>query len=331
MAVERLPLKGLLKGRPMRLATRLASGLAPGPAIGLAVGLAMGFMVGATSYAQSLTPRAYWPAPKGLKLVTLAYQYSTGDILTDPSLPIVGLDSRLSLAQLSYQQSFSLAGRTANAQINLPYTWGTNAGEILGETRRRTISGWADVTARLSVNLLGAPTMDRAAFQELRANPRPILGVSLDLLAPTGGYEPGRLINVGSNRWAIKPALGYIYPMRRKWLAEFDLGVWIFGDNDEFLGTTREQNPIASGEFHLIKRVRPGFWFSLDLNYYYGGRSTVGGVLRADLQRNSRAGGTLVFPFRRHHAIRASYSTGTVTTSGGDFEILSLVYVYAWN
>lgn len=291
----------------------------------------MGFLVDASSYAQELTPRVYWPAPKGTKVVSLAYQYTTGDILTDPSLPVVGVDSRLSLGQFTYQQMFSLAGRTATAQLSLPYTWGTTAGEIFGEAQRRDLSGWADVTARLSVNLLGAPTMDRAAFQELRAEPRPILGVSLGLVAPTGDYEPDRLINVGSNRWAIKPALGFVYPLRRKWLAELELGVWFFGDNDEFLGRTREQNPVASGQFHLIKRVRPGFWFSLDLTYYYGGRTTVGGVLRADLQRNSRAGGTLVFPFRRHHAIKASFSTGTVTTSGGDYEMLSLVYLYAWN
>jgi len=94
------------------------------------------------------------------------------------------------------------------------------------------------------------------------------------------------------------------------------LAGYIFGDNDEFLGTTREQNPIVSGEFHLVKRVKPGFWFSLDLNYYYGGRTTVDGEQRADLQRNSRAGFTLTFPWKRKHAIRTSLSAGTVTSSG---------------
>jgi len=288
-------------------------------------------LVGGSSYAQELTPRAFWPAPTGTKIVSLAYGYSAGDILTDPSLPVVGVDSRISVGQFSYQQTFSLAGRTASALLSVPYTWGTSSGEVEGEPRRRYISGWADAQARLTVNLLGAPKMDRAAFQNLRAHPRPILGASLQLLAPTGGYEPDKLINLGANRWAVKPALGLIYPLRRKWLAEFELGVWLFGDNDEFLGSTREQNPIVSGEFNLIKRVRPGFWFSLDLNYYYGGQTTVDGVLRANLQRNSRGGGTLVFPFRRHHAIKASYSTGTVTTSGGDFDLYSLVYLFVWN
>ncbi|MGB5479211.1 MAG: transporter [Thermoanaerobaculia bacterium] len=292
----------------------------------LAIGL-----TGAVSFAQELTPRAYWPAPRGTKVATFAYQYSTGDILMDPSLPIVGVDSRINLTQFSYLQTIKLAGRTAQVQLSAPYSWGTTEGVVDGVDRSRYIAGWGDARARLSVNLLGAPTMDGAQFQQLRANPRPIVGASLLVSAPTGGYEPDKLINLGTNRWAIKPAIGYIHPVTRTWLTELEVGMWIFGDNDEFLGSTREQRPIVSGDFHLVKRVRPGFWFSLDLNYYYGGRTTVDGNLIADLQRNSRAGFTLAFPWKRRHAIRGSYSTGAVTSSGGDFDMLTLLYAYAGN
>ncbi len=292
--------------------------------------LAVGLM-SVVSNAQELTPRAYWPAPKGLKVATFAYQYSTGDILMDPSLPIIGVDSRINLTQFSYLQTINLAGRTATVQFSVPYSWGTSEGAVDGVDRSRYIAGWADARARLSVNLLGAPTMGPAGIQELRANPRPIVGASLQVSVPTGVYEEERLINVGTNRWAIKPAIGYIHPVTKTWLTELDLGVWLFGDNDEFLGTTREQEPIVSGEFHLVKRVKPGFWFSLDLNYYYGGRTTVGGDKLADLQRNSRAGFTLTFPWKHKHAIRTSFSAGTVTSSGGDFDLFSLVYIYAWN
>jgi hypothetical protein len=36
------------------------------------------------------------------------------------------------------------------------------------------------------------------------------------------------------------------------------------------------------------------------------------------------------WPFRRHHALRASFSTGVVTESGGDYEVFSLGYLYVW-
>ena len=288
-------------------------------------------LMGAVSNAQELTPRAYWPAPNGTKVATFAYQYSTGDILMDPSLPIVGVDSRINVTQFSYLHTINLAGRTASVQFSAPYSWGTTEGAVEGVDRSRYVAGWADARARLSVNLLGAPTMDKAAFQQLRAKPRALVGMSLQVSVPTGVYEKDRLINVSTNRWAIKPAIGYIHPVTRTWLTELEIGVWLFGDNDEFLGGTRGQNPIASGDFHLIKRIKPGFWCSLDLNYYYGGRTTIDGELKANLQRNSRAGVTLTFPWKGHHAIRTSFSTGTVTSSGGDYDLFSLIYVFAWN
>ena len=60
----------------------------------------------------------------------------------------------------------------------------------------------------LSVNLLGAPTMTSKDFQALRADPHPILGASLKVVAPTGQYDPNRLLNTGGNRWGVKAELG---------------------------------------------------------------------------------------------------------------------------
>ena len=89
--------------------------------------------------------------------------------------------------------------------------------------------------------------------------------MSVKVLAPTGHYEPDELINVGANRWAVKAELGYMIPLAPKWLLEGELGAWFFGDNDEFLGVTREQTPVIATEIHLIRRLRPGFWAALDL------------------------------------------------------------------
>jgi hypothetical protein len=199
-----------------------------------------------------------------------------------------------------------------------------------GSSLRRNVSGIADARARLSVNLLGAPAMDTAEFQLLRARPRTIIGASIMIQAPTGGYEADKLINLGTKRWAVKPALGLIWPIHPTWLVEFEIGAWFYSDNDDFLGTTRQQDPILSSELHLVKRLRPGFWVSLDLNYYVGGQTQVGQDLLTDLQRNSRIGGTAVFPFNGQSAIRFSYSTGIVTRSGGDFSSYSLSYLFAW-
>ena len=280
--------------------------------------------------AQELAPRAYWPTPSGTNVLVLAYQNSSGDIVTDPSLPVVGVESDIDVVQLSYQRTFSLLDRTATLQLSQPFSQGDTEGFIDGEFRLRSVSGRSDTRVRLAVNLKGAPAMDGAAFQALRKNPRTIIGASLLVQAPTGEYEPDKVINLGTNRWSVKPAVGVIWPLQETWLLEAEVGVWLFGDNNDFVGETRKQDPILSTEFHLVKRIRAGFWFSLDANFYVGGRTRVGQAESGDLQRNSRAGATLVFPLGRGHALRGSVSTGAVTESGGDYEIVSLSYVYAW-
>ncbi len=280
--------------------------------------------------AQELAPRAYWPAPSGTKVANFAYQYSSGDVITDPSLPLVGVDSQLHGFQFAYQQTFGLLGRTSSVQLILPYSGGTSEGEFAGQPVRRELSAIGDVRVRLAMNLLGAPTMDGPAFQQLRAAPRTIIGVSLMVAAPTGGYEADKIVNVGTNRWGWKPAVGVIWPIRPTWLLEADAGLWLFTDNDEFVLGTREQAPILSTELHLIKRFRPGFWAAFDMTYYAGGRTTVGGTKRGDLQRNARIGVALTYPFKPGQALHASYSKGVVTESGGDYQIIAASYLVIW-
>ena len=281
-----------------------------------------------SAYTQELTPRAFWPAPHGTKFFSVGFGYSTGDVVTDPSLPLVGVDSRISLGVLGYQQTIDVAGRTSNVQVQLAYVDGSTVGVFNGTPINREISGIGDLSATWSVNLMGAPSMTREEFAAFRQNPVPIVAASVKVVAPTGEYEPDRLINVGTNRWAANLKLAYLHPIPEKWVLETAAGVWFFEDNDEFLGETRVQEPITALDLSVVKRFKPGFWGSIDANYYLGGRTIVGGDKKADLQRNSRLGVSLGYPISSRHAIKASYSTGVVTESGGDYDTIILNYLY---
>jgi len=279
-----------------------------------------------TISAQELTPRAYWPAPTGTKLLSLGAIYTSGDTVPDPSLPIAGVDSSITQVVAGYLQTLNLFGRTANFIVNVPYADGETSTTIDGTDYSRNYEGFGDITATLSVNLMGAPAMDTAGFKRLRENPQPILGASIKLVAPTGQYDNNRIINVGANRWASKLELGYILPLSPRWLFETDLGAWVFADNDDFISTTREQNPIYSLQFHLIHRFSPGFWASLNLTGYKGGRSTVGNLKLDDVQRDSRWGFTFVFPVAQSHAVKTSYSAGSANDSNEDFDVFTISY-----
>jgi hypothetical protein len=276
--------------------------------------------------AQELTPRTYWPAPKGVKIGVLGYVYAEGDVLFDPSIPLYAVDSDVNVAVLAYLQTFSLWGRTANVLVDLPYQWGTTRGFIEDTPAEGSVSGFGDPGVTLTVNLLGAPTMTGQEFQALRQDPHPILGTSVKVIVPIGQYDPGRLLNVGGNRWAVKAELGAAIPIRPKVIFEVEGGVWFLGDDDDFLPGERKQDPIYGIEFHLIRRFKPGFWAAFDANFFYGGRQTIDGRELVDVKQNSRIGATLVVPFKGRHAVKLGYATGIFTEFGTDFDQYLVTY-----
>ena len=280
----------------------------------------------ANAVAQELTPRFYWPAPKGTRVGVVGYVYASGDVLFDPSIPLYGVDSKVNVVALAYLQTLNVWGRTANFLIELPYQWGTTQG-LIGETPARGRAfGIGDLGVTLAVNLLGAPTMTPADFQQLRKKPHPILGASLKVIAPTGRYETDRLINVGANRWAARLELGTIIPFSPPWLLELHAGAWFLGDDDDYLAGRREQDPIVAFQAHLVRRFKPGFWASLDLNYFTGGRQTIGGEEQTVAQDNSRIGATVAVPFKGRHAVKIGYFMGLRTELGSDADQLLVSY-----
>jgi len=165
-----------------------------------------------------------------------------------------------------------------------------------------------------------------------------LLGASLKIAAPTGQYDPAKLINWGSNRWGVKPEFGYSERWGN-WVLDGYMGVWFFTTNHEFFsrnafypGTrSQSQNPIGSFEGHLSYDVRPRFWLSLDGNYWFGGKTTIEGVENSQsLQRSSRVGVTGSFPFGKHVSLKASYSNGAYIRYGGDYQNVSIAMQYSW-
>ncbi|UTF61870.1 transporter [Gilvimarinus sp. DA14] len=282
------------------------------------------------SQAQELAPRAYWPAPDGTNVVVLSYQHSQGNVLADASTPITGAEAKLDFLSLTYQRTFNLLGRTGNLQLNTPFVSGEAHADINNEFKRRSITAAADPRARLAINLVGAPSMDRDDFRLLVANPELIVGASMLVSIPTGEYDGDRLFNAGSNRWAVKPALGAILPLDNRWLLEGEIGAWFYQDNDDFSGQTRSQEPLLSSEFHLVHVLQSGTWISFDINWYQGGAAQVGAGPKQTELKNSRAGLTFLKPLAKQHAIRGAYSTAVESTIAGQFDSLSLSYMYIW-
>ena len=298
---------------------------------GLVVSLILwSFTGGAHLNAQELEPRAFWVTPVSANAATFSFVHSRGDFIADPTLPLEDVDSKVYTTQAGYYRAISLLGRSANFSVTVPYIWGTAQGLLEREASQISRSGLADPSLRLSVNLMGARAMTMPEFQKFRQDPSSILGVSLRVKVPAGQYDSGRSVNLGANRWALNPKVGWILPIHRRWLIELQAGGWWFTDNEDFQGQKREQAPIATAEFHFIYRIRTGLWAALDSNYSWGGRTTVADQQRFDLQRNSRIGGTIAVPIKGGHVLKLSVSSGIIVDFGGDYNSFAFAYQYSW-
>lgn len=276
--------------------------------------------------AQELTPRAYWPAPVGAKVLVAGYSYSEGDVLFDPGTPLFEVDARINLGLIAYLQALDLWGRSSSVMVELPYSRVSMNGLVVDIPASADLSGLGDLGVTLNVNLMGAAAMTVEDFQAFRADPRPVLGVSWKIVAPMGRYDEDQLINVGGNRWTTKAEMGVAIPFATSWMMELAAGAWFYGSNDDFLIGKLEQDPIYSVKANLIKRFRPGLWASLDVTYFEGGRQSIDGAQLEDRQENLKVGGTVVIPFGGRHSIKLGYADGAKTRFGSDFEQWLITY-----
>lgn len=307
----------------------LASGISNREWWLLAVAIGVTFLVTIPpAGAQELVPAAYTPAPYGVNLVQIASAYNSGDLAFAPSIPIEEASGNITHTALNYTRTLRVAGRSANISVILPYVVGHLEGLYLGDPAFADRSGLGDLGFRCAVNLFGAPAMSPREFQAYRAHT--LIGASLYVTAPTGQYDPSKLINIGTNRWAVKPEFAVVHVMGRLAIDAY-LGGWFYTDNTDFFdGKARAQDPIFSTQFHVRYLFKPGLWAALDANFWRGGQSTVDGVVNDDLQNNSRVGATVSMRIGRHQSLRIAVSRGAYTRIGGDFDSIGVAYGYSW-
>jgi hypothetical protein len=199
---------------------------------------------------QDLEPKAYINTPVGLNFLIAGYGYSTGSVVTDPSLPLQNGHVHLQSTVLAYARALDVWGKSGKFDVVLPSAWASGSATFRGQPREREVFGLADPRFRLSVNLYGAPALSLPEFADYQQDL--IIGVSLQVSAPLGQYDASKLLNIGTNRWSIKPELGIskaLGPLTLEW----DAGVTFYTENHDFLnGMTREQDPIYAVQGHLI-------------------------------------------------------------------------------
>lgn len=282
----------------------------------------------ASLHAQELEPRAYGNLPIGLNFLAVGYARSQGGLSTDASVPLEDAHLTIDSGLMAYVRALDLWGHSGKFDVIASYSDLSGSAVVAGQERERHINGFGDPRFRLSINFYGAPALTLSEYPAFRQDL--VLGGSVQVSPPWGQYDPARAVNLGTNRWSIKPDLG-ISKTWKPFTFDFTAGVTFFTRNDDYFGgQDRDQAAVYSTQANVSYDVGRGLWVAAGATYYWGGRTTVNGVERDDELSNSRFGLTVAFPIDRYYSLKLNASTGVSTRTGTTFDTLGLVLQYRW-
>ena len=233
-----------------------------------------------TLVAQDLEPRRWTHLPVDTHTLGVGYAGKDEQIFFNPLVGITNGSSDLNAWLARYSYSFNWSGMTARLDGILPYISGTWRGLVDGEPGQRTVRAGGDPWLRLSVNFYGSPALRGRAFKDfVMDNPvRTTVGASLAVSLPLGGYDQRELINVGRNRYTLRPQMGVLH-LRGPWSYELTGSVYIFSDNTDFVESSRlSQDPVFALQAHGTRNFKGNFWLGAGMAYANGGKVSLDGA-----------------------------------------------------
>ena len=298
-----------------------------------AAALAMAALCPLQALAQ-VPARFYWKSLSGANAVPVIFNSLSGNTNPfDPSnrvTPDANFDA--TMAMTGWAHTYTLGDRSAMGAIILPM--GRVSGGVAGVTE--TSRGFGDPMLEFNYNLIG-PKAQKTIPDVLRYEPGFSLDLLVDLALPIGEYNSSQSVNLGQNRWygrigaPVVWQLGSWVPGRRTTL-ELLPAVWLFGDNDDFVGKTLKTDPMFQLDAHLTRDLAEHLWGGLDLTWYNGGGSTINGLAGGKLN-NVGVGLTLGYTVNENLNLTLGYKSTVNDSAPSDMRMdgFMVTLVFGWH
>ena len=284
-------------------------------------------------YALEISPRQWSHLPLGMNFAGIGYANTNADIALDPVLLIEDAQMDLQTAIGRYIRAFEMFDKSVRLDVTQGYQKGKWKGLLNGVPASVRRNGLTDTFIRLAVNLYGAPPLHGKKFAAYRSSldVETIVGLGLAVRLPTGEHLDDRLINLGENRFAVRPQIGITHK-RGKWTGELTAEVAFYTDNDEFFnGKKLEQDPLLLVHGHITHTFRPGLWLGTSVGFDYGGENRVNGINKGNQRQNIGWAFSFAYPINRQSGINFVYiGARTQESTGLDSDTLAVSLSYAW-
>ena len=290
-------------------------------------------------------PRFYWKSLSGANAVPVIFQSLSGNANPIDPAHYVSPDADISVdanvVVAGYAKMLPVFDRTVTLAILEPMgrlsSETTVHDPINGDqTSHQDATGFGDPMMEVGINLIGPKAM-KTIPDLLRYEPKLSLDVIMDVAFPIGEYDSGQALNLGQNRWYGRigaPLIWQIGPWvpGRRTTFEVLPSVWVFSDNDNYVGETLSTDPMFQVEAHLTRDFTEHFWGSLDSTYLAGGKSTVGGV-PGDSLNNLGIGFTLGYQINDNISLTVGYMATVNDSKPTDLKMdgFRISFTYGWH
>jgi len=297
--------------------------------------------------------RAYWKARDGTNVISVQYlnldMQASDTQQFDPAHFIYpNADAEADVLIASWARHMTLFNRASSLAVNVvggsvdvdvntgavpPQFLPTGAASAGALTQ--SASGYGDPTIQLDVNLFGTPPL-KSGVDLLNYEPTSTLDLAVMSALPIGSYDDDKLVNMGLNRWYGRIALPFKYHFgvfSRGYMSSLELtpSVWLFGENDDFIGQKLDNDPMWQFEAHLTHDFTQNFFGSIDLLYRGGFQSEINGVDVGEELDIGDLGFTLNSQVTDNVTIRGSFSSNVFGDDDLDNSMIRLQFVYGWH
>jgi hypothetical protein len=263
----------------------------------------------------------------------IALVRTEADVLINPTLGLEDVDMTIDTLAGKYIRTFELFDKSSRVEVTQSYQEVEWTGLLNGVAASTSRDGLSDTFVRVAMNIYGAPPLRGKEFGAYRSavNVETTVGIALAVRLPTGNYQDDKLLNIGQNRYAIRPQLGVVHT-RGKWSAELTGEVAFYTNNNGFFnGKTLDQKSLYMIHGHLIRTFKPGQWVSVSAGYDYGGENKIDGVNQNDILQNIGWKLSYSHPINRAVGIKFFYlGTKTQESTGLDSDTFAVTTSFIW-
>jgi hypothetical protein len=288
--------------------------------------------------AQGDGARFYWKSLMGTNAIPVITNSLSGNANPfDPSnFVIPGSDFSATMSTAGYAKMLPLFKRSALVSVIVPMGRISSNLNLNGLDYSSTARGFGDPMILVNINILGPkPIMNIPEM--LRYKP----GFSVDLVGnlavPLGEYDNSSPINLGQNRWYGRigaPVVWQIGPWvpGKRTTIELLPAVWLFSDNNDFVGMKMETEPMYQVEGHLTRDFMERLWGSFDVISFSGGKATIDGVAGTSLS-NLGMGATLGYQINDNMQMIISYNSTINDNNSEDLKMdgFRVTLLYGWH